>query len=154
MLGEEIKVPANEIDELDGKQADDSCQQNRAAPFRTIRPELAVNGEIHGQNRQKEKRDDSHQLFGCGGSASPVPAQTIPPEGRRHLPTEASRRVQQTPAAQGHKSPLAGVALEGLCQTIWLQDAAVATRTRVALIQHNDLLVKGELLIGWVEHLR
>lgn len=116
MLGKEVKIPANEIDELDCQEADDGCQQDRAAPFRAISPELAGDSEVQSHDRQQKQGDDSQQLFGGRRSAGPVPAQSVPPERRSDLPTETARRVQQTSAAKGHESPLAGVALKRLCQ--------------------------------------
>jgi hypothetical protein len=36
--------------------------------------------------------------------------------------------------------------------TKWLQDAAIATRTGVGLVEGNNLLMKRKLSIGLIEH--
>lgn len=71
-----------------------------------------------------------------------MPAHAIPPEGGGNLGTHTHSRVKEACSTKGHKSAIAIVAFKGFGVAVKFQHAGAATRTRISLVERDDLLLK------------
>lgn len=145
--GDEVKIPTQEIDCLNCQEPEQCRHQGGSAPIWSIGPNIHEHCAIKRQKRQNKQCNDGEQLLGSCCCACPVPSQAIPPERRGNFPTKPVRRIQIASASQWHKATKTAVALECLGQAIGLENSAATARAWVALVEPNDLLSEGDMLV-------
>ena len=143
LAGQEIEIPTEQVYELHGQKTKYGCHEHWVAPFRALDAGVHKQAEVQSYQGRDKHSYDCRQLLGCGGCACPVPAKTVPPEGRGDFPAHAIGWVQKPPTAKRNETAVTTSAFKSFGQAEWLETTAGAPGARVILTETNDLLVEG-----------